>query len=450
MMIENSPLYKVADDIMNQPGTAHVSQHIRLILPNKETYDPISLIAVNITRDYVGAFGDVLTCSATVGLGDYSRIIYPNRVGLEAVISEQLLIQGHPTVDSSIPRKSKKYYALLLDQGGSPTVGQGAEKKDQETLNLQQLVTIHFQLIEKVLEPFTASLVGGTYRDTTVAEVLLTAATNAMAALKLEQEDKLIGMDIFQADSTVFFKQILIPHDTSVEKLPALLQRKFGLFNAGIGHYVQNGHWYVYPLHNTSCYGKSHRSLSIFVLPKRKYRGATQTYDDQNGVVRVLATGEVSFADDSGSNYLEEGNGVRYVDTQSLISDGIRVENNQVKVSRSTNNREIISDKPTHGVNNSKMADEKIVTNAFVQYSKLAARKGGILVCQWQNSDVSLLHPGMPVKVTYADEQGTKLVYGVLHACQQSSSRVGDVKNSVFMNNAKLTVFVNDQVELIE
>ena len=48
---------------------------------------PLIVKAINVHRDYRKSFADIRTITVTMGYGDYARLIYPNRVGLEVTIT---------------------------------------------------------------------------------------------------------------------------------------------------------------------------------------------------------------------------------------------------------------------------------------------------------------------------------------------------------------------------
>jgi hypothetical protein len=50
----------------------------------------------------------------------------------------------------------------------------------------------------------------------------------------------------------------------------------------------------------------------------------------------------------------------------------------------------------------------------MVQYSKLAARDGSVIMMEWENSEPDLLIPGMPVKILYLEEDNLRETYGTL------------------------------------
>lgn len=447
MEIESTPLFREATTIMTSGATsANVSWKCRIHYGDTSYLDPIMTEAVSVERDYREAFSDIKIVTVKMGLGDYARLIYPNRTNLQITLTLNPFLETGSGVNANKKIQSERYTAVLIDGPTSATIGQGTENNDIEGLNLSQIVDVHFQLYEKSIEQLRVALTGGLQRTATVGTVLKTILSSALTTANISDKGAITGVDMYAEDNLDVKTQIIIPHGVRLVDCADFLQSRYGIYNSGIGTYVQNRMWYVYPMYDTTKFKKQTKTLTINVLPKRKYSGIERTFLKTGDSVSILATSDTSFKDDSGTQYINYGNGVRFANASTLASTGVTTANNKAVISRGENNAEFISEKVTSGVNHAPISTKRITSNPFAEMSFLAAKKGGMFKCTWQNSDASLLYPGMGVRIVYSNGNNIQSVYGILHTVNQLSYRASGFTSDRFMNNCVLGVFVNNQV----
>lgn len=426
--------------------TANTSWSALIHYGENKTLEPLFLTAVNLERDYRTSFADISTITVTMGLGDYARLIYPNRLGLEITLTQTDYLEKGSDIDPNGRIQSERFSAVLLDGPKSPTVGQGAESNDQMALNLSQIVDVHFQLFSKSVEQLRVMLTGGIYRGCTVEETIKTVLTRQALDAKLPAETALTGIDLIAADNKDKKGQIVITHGTRLIDVPDMLQKRIGVYSSGLGTYIQNKNWFVYPLYDTTDFKSRRKTIKIMVLPKRKYANIERTFQVNGDSLTILATGETSFKDDSGTNYVNSGNGIRFADASSIMQSPVSTNDNKVRIRRNDNNSELVADKNDAGVNFAALSSKRITDNPFFEYSHLAAKNGGMFQCHWENADPSLIIPGMAAKVIYQDGDDIKELYGIIHVVRLISSRANGFASNRFLNNVLLNVFVNGQI----
>lgn len=451
MEIEDTPLYDEAQDVLwNGSTTANLMWKVRIHYGDDQYLDPLYVIAVNHKRDYHKTFADIKTVSVTMGLGDYSRLIYPNRVGLEITLTQVPLVERSEEVDTENDSAAEKYSASLLDGPKAPTIAQGAETNDYESLNKTQMVDVHFQLFDKALEQIRTMLTGGTIRTNTVGNAIKHILTTQAKTAKVKDQVAVTGVDMIDPDNTDLKGQMVITHGTRLVDVPDFIQRRYGVYNAGIGSYIQNKTWYVYPLYDTTDFKKRQKTLTILILPKRKFNNVERTFKQTGDSLVVISTSDTGFKDDSGTNYLNGGNGVRFSNASSIMESSVTTANNKARLNRGKNNFELAAGEAVSGVNHADLSSNRITANPFVEFTKLAARNGGLFTANWQNSDISLLFPGMATKIVYADGEDVKTIYGILLFAEQVSHRLTGISSNRFVNQTSLHVFVNSQVTNID
>jgi hypothetical protein len=449
MEIEKTPAFVDARKIIDNGMTStNYGWKVKIDANGKEVR-PLAVTLLSIDRDYLKMFADVTVLTVKMGLGDYARIIYPNRQALELTLNKYPLTENSGQTLKNQTVQYGIYTAVLLDNGRSPTVGQGAESNTIEALNISQIVEVSFQLIEKSVEKLRTVMVGTIGLSTNPERLLSSLITGAIGKLKLPTPQSVRGLEIYPPDNKDVRGQIPITQGTRLVDLPDFLQKRVGLYNSGVGTYIQNGFWHVYPVYDTSNFNHSKKTLTVYVLPKRKFSNIERTFMVTGDHCEVLATGETSFKDDNGSNYLNTGNGVRFADASKIMDGAMSISGNKVHVSRNNANFELKSDDIVGGINYASVSDRRITSNPFIELSRLAAKNGGEFVCVWENSDASILVPGMAVKIIYFDESKVKQIYGVLHSSKTISVHASGFKSERFINTTRLSIFANGQLKEI-
>ena len=280
-------------------------------------------------------------------------------------------------------------------------------------------------------------------RKASVTDVLLALLSKETQRVDVDSVQVLKGVDISPASNREVKEQIVVTHGTKLVDVADFLQKRIGVYSTGIGAYIQDKHWFVFPLHDTTQFEDRQSTLTMIVLPKRKFNAIERTYRKEGDSLTVLVTGETGFKDDSGSKYLNEGNGARFADASKLMEHSVSTVGNKAVMARGKNNSEFITDTRTGALNNAPVPSQRITANPFAVYSKLSSRNGGVFKGVWQNSEFSLIFPGMVCKVLYSDEDGTQELFGVVQRVDHISHKEGDFGNQKFSNQSVITVFVN-------
>lgn len=450
MEIDSTPMYQEASEIMASGRTTTNSGWRAVLKCGDVELSPLFVQAVNFDRNYARDLSDIVTATLMFGLGDYAHVIYPNRTQLQLVLTRVPFKEAGSTIDVENDIQSQTYICYLLAQASSPVVAQGAETNDREALNLTQIVDVHLQLLSKSVSQIRTIITGGPNRTSRVEGVLRSVLTLAMQRVGNESEVAMSGVDMIPADNQDLKGHVVITQGTQVVDVPDLIQKRYGVYSAGLGSYIQDRHWYVYPLYNTGGYNTRKRTATALVLPKRKFGGIERTFTSTVDTLTLLATGETMFRDDAGTNFANGGNGVRFANANQLFEDTAEHGTNSARFKRGNNNSEFRIAEGPNGINLAALSKNRITSNPFEEMSRLASSNGGLIRLTWQHCDVDLLHPGMAFKVLYSDNKEIKTVYGILHRVRYVSHRSSGFGSDRFMNQAILDVFVNEQITQIE
>ncbi len=407
-----------------------------------QTYKPLKMIAINNTRDYARSFTDVTTITCVMPLGKYARRIYAFRDQLQITLQKLPQREQREIGDGDAEIQSERFSASLIDEDRSPQFGQGTEVNDEEAMDVTGIVNVSFQLFNKSLEQVRMMSVGGVFRRTRVEQLIRTMLTNEAQKADVDDERAILGIDMVPASNQDTQEQVVITHGTKLVDVPDFVHKRYGVYNAGLGSYIQNKYWHLFPLYDTTRFEERQQTLTIIVLPKSKFMNIDRTYRLVGDSLTVLMSSETGFKDDSGTDYLKDGNGARFSDAGRIMDDVATNQGNKAIISRKRNANEFTADKRPDGVQHVPMAQNRISSNPFTVYSEISARRGGLFKGVWQNSDPKLILPGMACRIIYSDRGETKELYGVIHGGEHVSKSIGDITSDKFMTTSILYAFV--------
>jgi hypothetical protein len=442
MEITESVLSNEIDAVLSNGETdTNFSWEIILHLNDTDVYNPIKVLGLTISRNYITGFTDEITCKILVPLGKYARQIYPNRDKLQATLIKKKKgeVIGSPE-DENTDIKLDKYTAILLNQDKSITEGQGRESTDEDTLDLITVVEVDLQLINKSIEQIRTIQVGGVYSKVILDQLILSLLTNTSTKANVDGTQAIKNVDVLPISNKSTISQLVIPHGTLLIDIPNYLQNRVGVYNSGLGSYIQNKIWYVYYLYDTSKFHDREETTTIIVLPQNKYSNIDRSYLIDNDTSTILVTGDTSFVDDNGTNFINKGNGARITDAGNLINSSSKTENNKTVIARGKNNSEFVTQKKA--INFAPSTSSKISSNPFATYSEINSRNGGLFKAVWQSADPDLLRPGASAKIMFDDQGEIKEYDAILLSAIYISVPLGGITGDRYNNQGILTFFV--------
>lgn len=444
MEITDSILSYEIDDVLDNGETnTNFYWTAEVHINDDEILEPLKILAVTSMRDYVNSFADEVTVRLMFLKGKYARRIYPNRDNLQITLTKTKIGEFSSEVYGDEDAvSSERFRAYLINPGPSPTEAQGRESLSEETLDASGVLEIDFQLINKNVEQLRITQTGGVFINTKLDDLLSTLITTGSEKVKIDDGDIIDSVNILPISNKETKQQVVIPHGTLLVEVPGYLQSKIGIYNSGLGSYIQNGCWYIYYLWNTKNFETRQDTVTFIILPPNKYPNIERTYKEENDSKVLLVTGQTAFADDNSARTANEGNGLRFADADKLMADTVKVSGNKAIISRGKLNTEIVVGK-RDVITNSPSTNIKITSNTFSAYSALNSRMGGLFVCVWQSSDPSFLTPGMAVKILYDDTGELKEYWGILIGCEYVSLGLGGISENRYSNQCRLTVFIN-------
>jgi len=449
MEIQNSPLALMAAKIIKE-GTSSVTSYkaIIAILPDEnDTYQttqwvyPLQINNINILRDYVHNFSDIITCTMQIPIGQYTYLLYPKRAKLEVTLIKTIKnINGEEVTGNNI--ESEKFYGFLIKPPNPATIANGAEMIDQGTLDLKGVLDINFQLVSEAVTKLKAITFSTIVRNTALDDLMQTVLPTEMQKLQLDSSVAMQDFELSPIDNDTTYDAILFPTGFRLIDMPDYLQDTYGLYNAGMGSYIQNRTWYIFPLYDNSDYDQLLRTVNFHIVPKKKYNGVEHTYIVNKDSINILITSDTKFKDDAGTGQYNAGNGVRYVDANNVVDGYGTTKDNKITINRQDNVSEYIVNNNPKNINVVSTPTNNVTANPFKANSELTSRIGGTVRLTWQNSNPSLLLPSMKCKITYFDEGITKEIYGLVLKSQNITVKNSDINTVNHVTTTVVDIFI--------
>lgn len=445
MELEQSSLYREVQSVLQSPSKPIHYAYTAVVHANELSLVPLKLISLDIVQNFEMNYGDELMVKLLIPGGMYAKKIYPFQANLEITLTRTPLLESSDVNDPDGALQSERYFAQLIDRGSPIIEGNGPNAMDETALDLTNQFELEFQLINKAVELMRVITVGGNFRQTTTEDAVKAILTREIDKLKIEAERRPKGVDMVPASNTKKREHIVIPQATQLVAIPAYIHKHCGgIYSAGLGYYFHGDYWYLYPCYDTKRFTSASRTLTVINVPKNKFPNIERTYKKDNGSLTILATGEAIIRDDSDKQQLNLGNGVRFADANKFMDGFVNTKENKTVAARGKNNSEFTSVKRENGINNVQLSQRAINANPYVEYSALARRQGGVFSLVWENSNPSLIFPGMMSKIMYLDGDEIKEIFGVVlvahHYVHMRGRAITDTRH---VTHTALSIFIN-------
>lgn len=448
---EYSPLAREIGRISQESFPIHSDWYAEIKAGEKK-HRPLRIISIDVLSDFQNRFADEIVVDLLLGAGTYQHEIYPKKNDLTITLFRKTL--GADGKDDSPSKKIERqeFRAIILDTKsdviteGNP----GNASKGQGDINA--LVNVKIQLLDKAIEQLRAKTCGGVFRESKGSDVLKYLLTDLSKDIQVDVENEIKGVDMAPPANEEAQKHILIPHGTPFLNMPEIIQNSSGgIYGTGFGFYLYRKCWYVYPLYDVTRFEKAKKTLTIINVPSNKMPGRERTYRVTDHQVIAIATGQTIFRDQADIHQLNKGNGTRFTDARSVMENFVKVENNTVTSLRKEKTHEYLLEERKNGLSNAMVAPTRITSNPYAEASRLAQRNGAQLACVWENSDPTLIFPGMPVRYQYLRNGNVHEVYGtVLSAQSFYHGATGSHLNHYLRCNTSLHLFLEANNDWLE
>lgn len=421
MEILTSVLGREVEAVLKDPTNPPLYQWDCVVYVGANPFKAMKVLNIDFEEDPEKNYAPNIVVRAVFGAGDYYKQILPNDKTLEISLFRYNVNLGTGGIDYNQPFNEERYSATIFDKKDVSQDTSTLDSLSQELLNVTNIVEVQFQLLNKAIEQLRLMTVGGVYRKSNNTDILKTLITNSFSKLDVEHSRIPIGVDMVEASNTETKESVVIPQGLKIVDLPDYLQNKCdGVYNAGLGHFIKDEYWYIYPKYNVKRFGETRRTINIIRVPANKMPFVEKTYRVTGDTISILATAETSKIDVSEQKQKNEGSGARYAKADNFLEEFVSVKDNIATIARGANVNEFEgTDRPKNS-STAFLSEDKIVSNDYKQFSDVVKRQGNLYTFVWENSDMELVLPAMLVTIQFISNEDIKEMRGVLLAVHHS------------------------------
>lgn len=468
MAIEIGPFRQEINKIVDEGQKLVHYRWEAFVVANKKKQFPLKVVSMDIVRNYKDNYGDEMFIDLAFGQGTFEHQIYPYRKDLQIYLTRIPIFEKEIKENPKERRLVQPFQAFLTDEVSEQLKSNVRYIKDENHGNLVNFIIVRFNIVEKSLEQIRMKTIGGVFRQENTAQTVKYILTKISKHIEVDDEHKIVGVELTDDFSKEEQRQIVIPHGTRFSSVSEYIHEKSsGLYNTGLGYYLQGNSrlepdgtiktgnwWWVYPLYDITLFDRAKRTLTIMNIPKEKLPGMERTWRKTPNQLIIIATGEVVHKDRTETAMVNEGNGVRYNDSRRMMDEFAYVENNIATALRKQNASEYIVDPRKNKLENIQHSGVVQTSNALIEYGKMAQRKGCYIQVTWEHSRPDELLPGMPLKFMYIQQRSKEkggdvvrevkgILIGVHHYI--AMDRPGFTSHR-YVNRSMLTLFVDRKI----
>lgn len=415
MSTDNTLINTEMTEVRNTGKGAHYLIKVQ-IFANKQWINPLRVDLYSVSRDYELSFADVRILSVTMLLGAYTYDLLPYRNDIRVDVTYVPVGETAGGQVSTQRAFTRRYKGLLMGVENAALTTNISNQANRQALDNQPPQQVQIQLVEEYIYDLQMRTIGRKFRNTTPHNALMEILTTTLYYNEgAKDESKILGVNTVGTPNAETRTLIAIPHGTPIGKVPNILQNEEGgVFSAGLGCYLQDQQWYVYPLYDTAHASKQTKTITIYCVPTDRYDGSERTYRETDNRLIILASGETASLNTNENNQVQAGNGVRFLDARKILN-GFAVSNkNRMLIDKASNLFEVAGKAITEGINNIQWSGKPISANPFAQYSAIARMDGRVVTVQWRHGDCDLLDPGQLVEFYAISEGKIEKYKGVL------------------------------------
>jgi hypothetical protein len=432
--MNNSPTRSTAskltndlNDILDSTSDYKPTIEIELKLHTEEkdltTADGIVLGSILQIRDYENNVADYTEVKLIVYLGTYVYDIYPNLSNIEVT-----LIYYDQLYEGDKPAKVvERYKAVYLKDLNAqiPTL-LNASMND---LNQQAPITLTLQLLDRSAEVIRVATVQGNFEPSMNGgkkpDVFLrTIISDQGSKITIENKPAIQSIDIEKADNVEDIPSITLPSFTRIVDLPGYLQnRSYGIYNAGIGAYLQlfNGlkTFFIYSLYSAKKYDKQDYKTIFYSPMDSSLVRVDKTYLYRDKILKVIVEPLTKVLDSKETDLMSSGAGFRVSNARSFMRKPVDMTEEGPRFNRPKLNTEIVLKDRKDGLNYAPHSDQRTSANNFKRTTEVVKSNGAYIELKWYNSNIRYIYPGQACKIMVEDKENKITeIYGVILSIQ--------------------------------
>jgi hypothetical protein len=433
------------------------------------------ITSIDIMRNFEGNYADQIMVKFHIPMGTYLNQIFPYKDNLLCTLTKVPVAEtggsiaagsgSGSTTGSTISAASStsttsttssaqttqdienhKMRATIVFPKDEVMEGNHPANQNLWAMDMLSMKEVDFQLVDLALEQIRMQSVGSVIRKTTPGDAIKFFMTAISQNVQIDGKTSIKGVDMVAPDNNNVRDHIVLNHGLRFSDVPGWIhQHMGGVYNGGLGFYLQGGIWYVYPLYTFDRFQNTPKNLTLINIPKNQMPGSDRTYRKTNNQLIVLLTGENKHIDNTDHAQLNQGNGLRFTDASKIMEGFGVAKDNKYTIDRQSNNTEFVASPRSTGLNNVQMSERRITSNNFYENGKMANRMGQRFVTTWENSDPGSLYPGMPVQYIYYANGNVQTVYGELLQAHSHIAMTGKgMVGGRYVCNTALLLFLDN------
>ena len=424
----------LSQDIMDikkkHPDTYNPEYRVSVKLHTEEKdldhTDLVSMAGMVVVRDYTNNIADYIEVSLSIPLGTFLFDVYPYLDNIEVTLhnEKQLYKDKKPYI------VTERYKAVYLAEKNSSIPVNITQSK--ATLNDRPPSVIVLQLLDRSSETIRIKTTQGNFhkvinpnnKDMSPKAFLKSVIAEETNKILIENNPSLDSIDIEEPSTKEEIKSLVIPSNTRIIELAEVLQNKsVGLYNAGVGSYIQRfgkdvytfeKSLFVYSLYDPKKYKDSEYKLIFYspIVNSHSTEGTTYTYEDK--ILRILPHSISNILDNKETKVMSTGSGFRTSNANSYMKKPIEITESGPVFKRNQLNTEVAFGGRKDGLN---FAPRKSVSgNIFKHTSEILKNQGTYINVTVTNLDIDFIKPGHPCLINHENkEHSIDEVYGVVH-----------------------------------
>lgn len=394
-------------------------------------------------KDFANNQTDKINVVVMIGIGDYNHLIRTNRGTLELTLRRYEATEREAVEVIGQPISVERFRAVPPEEKHSSMNDSMSVDVKREDANKTAMLDLSLELLSPTIEQLRAVQVGGLYTAKNSGELVRTLLTKFSKGIGVDKERDIKGVDIISGYNETPRENYDIAHGTTLLDLPGYIHRKCGgVYSAGMGWYLQDYLWFVYPLYDVQRFDNELDTLTIIMVPENKIPRLKNTYRKTNNHLVILVTAAPTVIDDTESLQYNMGNGVRFVDATKVMGGLGKANDNKYTVSKQDNVYEVLSNQRAEGNNMAPVSATRISDNPFFEYSKMARANTVHIQFEWMTSDDKLLYPGMPVRIVRWANDEVREEFGTLLGAETFHQLADNVLSDQYIQQSILTVGV--------
>lgn len=447
---EDTPIWTEVTNVLKERPQRMLYDYKGIVHTEKEDFGVWDMYWLEETRDYLHDLTETTTVRFRMGLGDYVKRLYPYRTNLEFSLHIVPLVGNGLEPDTAKGTDVVRYKAVF-NPTHNPPVGAGElENYKQSDLNTTDIVEVQIQLVNRSMEPLRIKTTGGSYRQKTPEQICRGLLGGESMKVRVDGKPAVDGLEIVPPDNTDVIPNLILPDGTKMTSVPTILQEKVGgLYNGGIGTFFQRYNkkrlWFVYPPFDITRFDKKGPKAIFYAVPQEKLPQIDNTFRQDGDVLKVLLTAQRRYVDSGEINYMNQGSGFRMADARAFMKKSVKITDTGIQGARVNLNHEVAMVNRADGLNYAPMDMSGPSLNPFAQRAAVLSRTLGQLDAVWENSDVSLLFPGMPCRYVYMSGDKVIVLRGVIQFVHAFTTRIEKYNASPFRQTCRLSIAVEPQ-----